>query len=1043
MRRGLYALVLGFLVAALPGGVRALGLGGVELRSALNEPLRARIALRVGPAEDIEALRVGLATPEEFRRAGIERSALLGNLRFEVRREGDRAWIEVTTRDPVREPFVSLLLVAEWPSGRLVREYTLLLDPPVLARRGPAAVAAPAAAPPAAPEAVPAPAPRAPAPLAQASAAPDTYGPTRRGDTLYAIASRLRPDPSVSVARMMVALQRANPDAFLGGNINRLKAGVVLRVPSRAEIEAVGAAEALAEVRRQNAAWRTAAGGRREPPPEVAQAPAPARLEVVAPEGEEGGGRPGGAVGGTAEAAADDEVRRLQRELALATEAAEARRLENEELRQRLAELEKRIAEMQRLISLRAQTLAELQARQAAEAEQAAAGAPATGEAGGAGTAPGSAGAETEAPTAPAAEESAQAPTPEPVPAPRPAPSAAPAPPPAAAPPPPGPVEAVRDALLGDPMRMAAAGGALVLLLLLLLLAVRRRRPAAEAAPAVAEAAPAPEVPAPEPEPAEAAAMDVPQAAPPAETPGEDTILLEESPAGAEEVERMLAEADVYLAYGRADQAEAIVRRGLESYPDRLDLRLKLAEIHYANRDRAAFEPLAMELADALKARGGGDYGKLVLMGRDLCPDNPAFAGDGAADLAEAGEAPAAAEGPPPVDFRLDFEDEATQAPEGEGSSVDLEIPGAGGEDQEEYFDLELDTVRGQAPLDAELGTPEGEAGEAAPAEEDEGRRDFSIEWDVTGSGLGKGAEEAPPAQEDAGAEQAGVEDFSVAWDAGESAGAPGAAPEGEVAPEAGPVPEEEDFSIDWSEVGPRAERIRELEEGLEGGDAAAQTPPEGAAEEPLDLDLGVGEEGAAPEEAAEAAEAPPRRALDESGDYSIEWETAGVSEAPAEGASPEEARRAEPPAEEVGAGGDRVEEVLPEEAAAGAEPVGEAPTGADAARTEPTGAPEGPSAAGDGEAAGAPLPADSLGGDFSVEWDAGAPGEASGEVDLAELGEGAEEDLVATKLDLARAYLDMGDEEGAREILEEVLEEGDEAQRREAEELLGRLPGA
>lgn len=128
----LSARVLALLLAVFPAATLALGLGNVEVSTTLNEPLRAEIPLTGLKPGEVEEIAVRLGSDDQFRRAGIDRPFHLTRLRFKVVPDGDRkAHIEVTTKELVTEPFLNFLVEVNWPSGRMIREYTVLLDPPV------------------------------------------------------------------------------------------------------------------------------------------------------------------------------------------------------------------------------------------------------------------------------------------------------------------------------------------------------------------------------------------------------------------------------------------------------------------------------------------------------------------------------------------------------------------------------------------------------------------------------------------------------------------------------------------------------------------------------------------------------------------------------------------------------------------------------------------------------------------------------------------------------------------------------------------------
>lgn len=390
------ALALGNLPAF------ALGLGQIEVKSSLNQPLVAEIPVLSVTAGEAESLAVRLASADAFARAGLERPHLLNaNLQFEVKRApSGRTVIAVTTPNQIREPFLSFLLEVEWGNGKLLREYTVLLDPPSMApvrSAPPAPVAAtplpepaparyepleepPAPPPPAprqsAPAPTPAPVQQAPAPsYAPASEPLPSYGANsysvNAGDTLWSIASRSRPDAGVSVHQMMLALLRANPDAFIDNNINRLKKGAVLRIPGRDETTVITAAEAAAQVRGQIESWggasatsaqpadapvRPDAGSRR-----TSSGASSSRLELTPPGGDGTAAQSGASAAG--------EGRELRAELDRSREQVNSLKQENVELKSRVQELEGIQGDSRKLIELKDSELAAAQ-RRLAEAEQ-------------------------------------------------------------------------------------------------------------------------------------------------------------------------------------------------------------------------------------------------------------------------------------------------------------------------------------------------------------------------------------------------------------------------------------------------------------------------------------------------------------------------------------------------------------------------------------------------------------------------------------------------------------------------------------------------
>ena len=323
-------LVISVMAVVMPGAALALGLGQIELQSGLNQPFRAEIPLTSASAEEVTGLKVRLASAATFERYGLLQAGFLTRFDFSVTSSGGRSAIRVTSVEPVVEPFVTMLLEVQWAQGRLLREYTVLLDPPVFdtpvaapARPAPAPVPRPGSRP------VQRPAPAAqPGPGARpATSAPlGSFGPVQRNDTLWNIANRTRPDASITINQMMVAIYAANPEAF-DGNINRLRAGAILRIPDAGETTQTSRRDAFAEVRRQNEAWRGAA-----PPPADT-----ARLRLVPPAGDDAAAQEPGAR--DTGAAASGRVADLQTELAERERLLEVKNQELADLQAQLAEL--------------------------------------------------------------------------------------------------------------------------------------------------------------------------------------------------------------------------------------------------------------------------------------------------------------------------------------------------------------------------------------------------------------------------------------------------------------------------------------------------------------------------------------------------------------------------------------------------------------------------------------------------------------------------------------------------------------------------------
>ncbi|MEX2151605.1 MAG: FimV/HubP family polar landmark protein [Steroidobacteraceae bacterium] len=657
------------LVAAIlltPAAALALGLGEIRLNSSLNEPLSAEIDLVAATPEELAALKAELATNEVFERYGLDRPAFLNSIEFRVGRGQDgRSVLLVRSHDAISEPFVSFLVDVSWARGRLLREYTVLLDPPVLAAPSARQAAEPVAAPttmpaPSRPESAPAPAPApaaapAPPPARAPSVAPaDSGGATHRverGDTLYGIARSMTGGDRQATERLMLGLFRANPEAF-GDTINHLRAGAILRVPDASEYADIAPADAAAEVSRQIAAWRSARGAES------------GQLRLVTPEA-------GVADTGTGEPESSGRVE------------------------SQIESLERDIAEQRRLLELRNQELAQLQrnlaerrASEAAAAEQAVADQAAADRA-----AADQAAVPLPADEAPVAPEDDVQPT-EPAPAPPAERAPAEAPPVAAE-------KSFFDSLTENWMFLLGAAG--LLLIGILGFGYFRRRRDEDVSVALQgfelpESAPVPtetmrlrslatgdrttELERPvsfEDQDQDFVVEERPIARPKPEAPrpfgaGHEETISAEAALDLDQADP-LAEADFHMAYGLYDQAVDLVRRALQHSPNRNDLKLKLAEIHFVAGDTAQFLNVARDLHKTLGP--GGDWDRMVIMGSQIAPTEPMFAGG----VQDAG-----------VDLSL----------EGGDNLVDLDLLSP--PDGDEGLDLDLGTSTALSDSDAATG---------------------------------------------------------------------------------------------------------------------------------------------------------------------------------------------------------------------------------------------------------------------------------------------------------------------------------------------------
>ncbi|WP_078083256.1 FimV/HubP family polar landmark protein [Microbulbifer mangrovi] len=415
MRVQKLALAVG-LVSALGGnGALALGLGEIKLNSTLNQPLNAEIKLLQTRGLGESEIKVRLASSEDFDRAGVDRAYLLDELSFEVDYSSGQPVVRISSRTPIREPFLNFLVETRWPSGRLLREYTLLMDLPAfstntasqpvraaererqqvrreapvqkplqpMVQRAPEPVQAPVEQPssePEAPQETVAAEPQQPvyeAPAEEpiefqsettADSGSRVYGPVEANKTLWEIARDSRETRDLSVQQTMLAIQRLNPEAFINNNINLLKKGAVLRLPTADEVRNLSLTEAVSQVATQNDAWRERVGtedvtgapldGRAAVEESVESDTLEGRVSLAAPGDNES------VLSGSGSGAGESEA--LEGELAVSEEELDKSRLENTELQDRIGELNEQIDTMERLVEV---SNDELQAVQAA-AEQ-------------------------------------------------------------------------------------------------------------------------------------------------------------------------------------------------------------------------------------------------------------------------------------------------------------------------------------------------------------------------------------------------------------------------------------------------------------------------------------------------------------------------------------------------------------------------------------------------------------------------------------------------------------------------------------------------
>lgn len=791
----------------LPVTANALGLGNIKMDSSLNEPLKAEIELLSATSDDIKGLEVKLASREAFLRAGVDRSVQLSQIKFDIVKRDSKYFVVLSTPQAIREPFLNFLVELNWKNGRMLREYTVLLDPaergeqqriaqapettPPVSSPEPTPIPAPTAAQPepvpaptspfmaspetpapapaetaktesepspsakqevgtpvpepvpapmaAAPEPAPVPAPApAPEPIAkaetpvpvpteipapeqpfegqqddgglfpeipltayresetdmsapapvpapageQAAAAPEPVGPaageldygiTKKGDNLWRIAEKLKPNDQVTVYQVMMALQQSNPKAFIDGNIHRLKVGQVMRIDNPSLLTAMNKADALKQYERQTTAWEgyLAQTGKNVPRQAIVageQAPTPAEpgvtsgeLTLSTPQSEKMTAGSGGAEESTVSSA---DAALLEQQARKAMEEAKKQKQKNTELTARLDDLDAELKRMENLVTIKDSDLASLQhkldelnaQRAAAKASTPAPEEPAKPETAAPPepvTAPSIETPPTEvAKTQPeeAAKPAAEAePTPvEPKPAPavtQPAQPAVPAAPPVAVPAPtptPQPVTAqAKDSggimgmikgILGGVMgslnaMMLIIGGVVVVVILLIGFILMRRRKGVNFQESILTSGDAGDI--------DSVSMDASPSQGSSLMGGESSFLSDFAISGVSAIQAEdsevdpLTEADVFMAYGRYEAAEERLQEAISNDPKRGELRVKLLELFKTTKNQKAFETAAEDYYANLGGNVSGNplWQKVVAMGAELLPGNPLFSG--------------------------------------------------------------------------------------------------------------------------------------------------------------------------------------------------------------------------------------------------------------------------------------------------------------------------------------------------------------------------------------------------------------------------------
>lgn len=626
-------------------GAWALSLGRITVQSALGEPLRAEIEVPDINAEEASSLKASVASPAAFAAAGLEYNAAMTNLQASLQRRADgRAYIRLSSDRPINDPFVDMIIEASWSSGRILRDYTMLFDPPVTRRAAQPPATLPQTTAPAIPSIMRQPAPAvvaepsrtttAPARTAAAStppkptplSAPDDAKrvTVKAGDTAGKIAANAKP-AGVSLDQMLVALLRTNPDAFVHSNINRIRAGAVLDMPSAEQATALSAAEATQTVIAQSKDFNEFRRNLASNAPTAAVA-APAR-------------KTSGAIDTKVEdkkaATVTPDKLTLSKGAVQASKADEAKIAKEraeKDAAARASELNKNISDLKKIGGASAPApAAPVAASQPKPAAAPSMPAIAVAAPPPVPAAPPSTPAVTPPPPAPApvaasAPASAAASAPAAAPASAAAPAAsAPPKPKAVVPVPPPPMEepSLVDELLGNPWLPYGAGGLLALLGGFAFWRTRQRKNSqSHMDSSFLESRLQPD------------SFFGASGGQRVDTNNENSatgssMVYSASQLDAADDVDPVAEADVYLAYGRDLQAEEILREAVRTNPGRLAIHTKLLEIFAKRRDAKNFEATATH-AFQLTGPNSPDWTRICEMGMGFDPGNPLYQPGGA-----------------------------------------------------------------------------------------------------------------------------------------------------------------------------------------------------------------------------------------------------------------------------------------------------------------------------------------------------------------------------------------------------------------------------
>lgn len=622
-------------MALIPVSVYAAGLGKLNVSSGLGEPLRAEIELLSVTQEELSSLSAAVASEEAYSVQGIDRPASHSTIKVDITKNASGAPVlKLRSTQPINEPFLDMLLQVDWSTGRLLREYTVLLDPPGYTGESDNAAASNVQTPSvksndasaagnnnnadsqsvttASPSKSSKAGKRGKKPVAAAAEGAQEYA-TQRGDTLIKIARDMKPE-GVSLEQMLIGLYEVNPDAFSGKNINRLKTGQILRAPSQETLDAISQQQASKEVRVHTANWNEyrnkLAGMVADAPVAEAEPKTASSSGKIKTAEDQSAAEAAGtkdvvklSAGDAAKVKDDGTVKSLEAKVAALQEEVTAREKGLEEAKSRTADLEKQIADMQKLLAMKNGAMAEMQ-KQAEQAVQPKPAEPAPAQ-------PVAQEKPTPAPTEnkPAAQKPAETaqPTAQQKPDVVKKPMTEPAPEP--------------EASFLDSLNLPLLGGGASLLALLgagwMYLRNKRKKNLADFEQGIMTSGGL-----------KANTVFGNTSGSSVDT-GDTSFLTDFSQSAnggmidTHDVDP-IAEAEVYMAYGRDAQAEEILKDAISKEPKRYELHLKLLEMYAASKSMSAFETVAGELYTTLGAQDPV-WAKVAAIGVQLEPNNPLY----------------------------------------------------------------------------------------------------------------------------------------------------------------------------------------------------------------------------------------------------------------------------------------------------------------------------------------------------------------------------------------------------------------------------------